>query len=93
VHFLCLTCRPDALRARIADRDRAGTAVARTEVWVGFNDALIAAAKDVPTASVLDAGRTADQVGHDVRRGINARVHHRSRGIADPTRAALSSPG
>jgi predicted kinase len=76
VHFLCLTCPPDVLRARLARRVGRGK-VARTEVWVEFNDALVAAASEIPTATVLDAGPTVDEVERDVRGWINAQLHER----------------
>jgi hypothetical protein len=76
VHFLCLTCSPEVLRARRTRRDpRADSA--RTEWCVDFNSALVSAASEVPTATVVDAGRTADQVEHDVRHWIEARLHRR----------------
>jgi broad-specificity NMP kinase len=74
VHFLCLNCPPDVLRARLAGRIGSG-AIARTEVWVDFNGALVAAASEIQTATVVDAGRTADQVEHDVRHWINTQLH------------------
>ena len=72
VQFLCLTCAPDQLRARIAGRDGSATAAARTQVWVDFDAALVAAAGEVPTATVLDAGRPVDIVERDVRRWIHS---------------------
>jgi ribose 1,5-bisphosphokinase PhnN len=77
VHFLCLTCRPDVLRARLAHRDGTDAATARIEEWRDFDSALVAAASNVPTATVVDAGRTVDQVEHDVRHWINAQLQPR----------------
>jgi predicted kinase len=76
VHFLCLTCPPNVLHARLVGRD--GTeADARVGVWHGFNDELLAAATLVPTATVVDAGHAIGQVEHDVRNWINARLQGR----------------
>jgi broad-specificity NMP kinase len=77
VHFLCLTCPPDVLRARLAGRDGIAAATARSEVWLNFNSALVAAASEIPTATVVDAGRTTDPVEHDVREWINTQLHRR----------------
>jgi adenylate kinase family enzyme len=66
VHFLCLTCTADVLRARLIRREP-NTISAPIEVWVDFNSALVEAAKDTQTATVVDAGRMLDQVAHDVR--------------------------
>jgi predicted kinase len=79
VHFLCLTCPPDVLRARLAGRVGSGATPARQlrariEVWLDFNSALVAAASEVPTVTVLDAGRTMHQVEYDVRHWINTQL-------------------
>jgi predicted kinase len=75
VHFLCLTCPPDVLRKRLARRDGADAANRRIDVWLDFDKALVTAANAVPAAAtVLDAGRTVDQVEHDVRLWINIRL-------------------
>ena len=66
VQFLCLTCPPDVLRARLAGRDGSGAAAARIHVWRDFNGALVAAASEIPTATVIDAGRTTDEVERDM---------------------------
>ena len=81
-HFLCLACPPDVLRSRLAGRVGSGAAAAgqlpaRIEVWLDFNGALVAAASEIPTATVVDAGRTIDQVEHDVRNWLNAQLHPR----------------
>jgi gluconate kinase len=69
VRFLCLDCPPEQLGERLVRRE--GTAArARLNVWVDFNAALVAAANDLPAASVIDAGRPVDEVEHDVRRWI-----------------------
>jgi broad-specificity NMP kinase len=73
-HFLCLTCPPQLLRARIAGREGLGIAAARADVWADFNNTLEAEANELPTATVLDASRTVNQVEHDVRHWINARL-------------------
>lgn len=78
-HFLCLTCPPDVLRARLARREGEDAADARVGVWIEFDDALAAAAREVPTATALDAGRTPDEVEQDVRRWI---AGHRAAGLA-----------
>jgi hypothetical protein len=67
VYFLCLTCPPDILRSRLARRDGSYTTTAGIDLWLGFESALVAAASDMPTATVVDAGRTMDEVEHDVR--------------------------
>jgi predicted ABC-type ATPase len=76
VHFLCLSCPPDVLRARLAGRVGSGAAparrlTARIEAWLEFNAALLAAASEVPAATVLDADHTMDQVELDVRNWID----------------------
>ncbi len=76
VHFLCLTCPPDVLLARRTGRDpRRGAA--RIDWCVEFNSTLVAAASEIPTATVIDAARTADEVEHDVRHWIEAQLHRR----------------
>lgn len=77
VHFLCLTCPPDVLRARLASRDGSDTVAARIDVWLDFDAALVAAASATPTASVVDAGRTMDVVEDDVRDWINTQIRWR----------------
>lgn len=76
VNFLCLTCPPDVLRARLARREP-GAVTARIEVWVDFNSALVAAASEIPMATAVDAGRAMDQVEHDVRHWIHAQLQRR----------------
>ncbi|TMM18893.1 MAG: hypothetical protein E6G01_03015 [Actinobacteria bacterium] len=77
VHFLCLTGPADVVRARLASRDGSGALNARVEVWLDFNGALLAAASEVPTATVVDAGRTVGQVEHDVRQWISTQLQGR----------------
>ncbi len=73
VHFLCLTCPPDALRGRLARRvGREGGANA--DVWLDFDAKLTAAAGVEPNASVLDTDRPIDEVEQHVRRWIGERV-------------------
>jgi hypothetical protein len=48
---------------------------ARTARWLEFNDDLAAAASEISTATVVDAGGTVDQVEHDVREWINRGLH------------------
>jgi hypothetical protein len=74
VHFLCLTCPPDALWARLAGRDGDAAATARVNVWRDFNNALVAAASETPTATLVDAGRATDKVELDVRHWINTQL-------------------
>jgi predicted ABC-type ATPase len=74
VHFLCLTCSSDVLRARLAGRD-GGDGAARTEVWLAFTRALVAAASEIPTATVMATDGTADQVENDISNWINSRLH------------------
>jgi predicted kinase len=73
VNFLCLTCSPNVLRARLARREPDADP-ARFERWVDFNCALAEAVSDIPTADVLDAGRSIDQVEHEVRDWIKAHL-------------------
>jgi broad-specificity NMP kinase len=75
VHFLCLTCPPDVLWARLAGRDGSAAATARANVWSDFNTALVAAASETPTATVVDANRTTDEVEHHVRHWINTHLY------------------
>lgn len=72
VHFLCLTCPPDMLRTRYGRRDGSNTATARIGVWLDFQMALVGAATEIPTATVVDAGRAAEEVERDVQDWINA---------------------
>ena len=76
VNFLCLTCPPDALRSRLADREP-DAVIARVQVWVEFDNALVAAASQIPTATVVDAGRAVDEVEHDIRRWIDTQLRRR----------------
>ena len=84
VHFLCLTCPPDVLRSRLAGREP-GPAIARVQVWVEFDHALVAAASEIPTATVIDAGRAVDAVEHDVRRWIDNQLRRRGAVGTDST--------
>jgi predicted ABC-type ATPase len=82
VHFLCLTCTSDVLRSRLAGREGGGATArmkvsSRIKVWRDFNGALVKAASETPSATVVDAGRTIDQVEHDVRQWINTQLHRR----------------
>jgi hypothetical protein len=73
VNFLCLSCPPDVLRSRLDGREP-GALMARVQVWVEFDNALVAAASEIPTATVVDAGRAVDEVEHDVRRWIDEQL-------------------
>ena len=90
VHFLCLTCPPDVLRARLAARE-GGSATgrikvsSRVNVWRDFNDALVEAAKEIPTATVVDAGRATDEVEHEVREWVKTQLHRRGALRTDST--------
>jgi hypothetical protein len=77
VRFLCLTSTPDVLHARFAGRGGNSVATNRIDVWLDFNSTLVAAARELPAATVVDAGRTTDQVEHDVRHWINTQLHRR----------------
>lgn len=85
VHFLCLTCPPDVLRARLGRRDGTDAATARIEIWLDFDSSLVAAARDIPTATVIDAGRTVDELEHDARHWINTQLHRGGAVGADST--------
>jgi len=90
VNFLCLTCPPDVLRARLAGREGGGATASikvssRINVWRDFNGALVEAACEIPTATVVDAGRTTDEVERDVRDSINTQLHRRSTVRTDST--------
>jgi predicted kinase/DNA-directed RNA polymerase subunit RPC12/RpoP len=74
VHFLCLTCPPDVLHARLAGRDGSAAADAHIQVWRDFNTTLIAAASETSTATVVDAGRTTGIVELEVRHWIDSHV-------------------
>jgi hypothetical protein len=51
-------------------------------VWIDFDGALMTAARETPTATVVDAGRAIDVVEHDVRHWIDTRLHlTRHRGV------------
>ena len=81
--FLCLICQPEVLRARLTSRVKDGMITGGVEMWVDFNGALVKAAIQTPTATVVDAGRTVDEVEHDVRHWIN--THLPGRGVTDST--------
>lgn len=83
MNFLCLTCPPDVLRARLARREP-GADPARFERWVDFNSALAAAMSDIPTADVMDAGRSIDQIEREVRDWIKAQLQRRGALTTDP---------
>jgi hypothetical protein len=74
VHFLCLTCRPADLRRRLAARVQPGAVPEVVQRWVDFNEALVAAARQIPTATVVDAGRTVDQLEDVVRLWIDRQL-------------------
>jgi gluconate kinase len=74
VQFLCLTCDRDDLQERIARRDGDAIAAARIEAWIEFDRALLKAAAETPGATVMDAGRSMNDVEHDVRSWIVSRV-------------------
>lgn len=85
VHFLCLTCPSDVLRARLDRRVGSGADPGRVAMWVDFDRALVAAASEIQTATVVDAARTADEVEQDVRRWINTHLHRRTALSTDST--------
>ncbi len=80
VQFLCLTCPSDRLGERLVRREGAAGR-SRLDVWADFNEALLAAANELETATVVDAGRTVEEVEHDVRRWISDQLH---RGAGEP---------
>jgi hypothetical protein len=52
-------------------------APALIDVWLDFNRSLVEAASELTAATILDAGRTIDEVEHDVRHWINTQLHQR----------------
>ena len=74
VHFLCLTCPPADLHRRLAGRVEPGSVAEVVQRWVDFNEALVAAAGKIPTATVVDVGRPVDQVENDVRHWIDTQL-------------------
>jgi hypothetical protein len=74
VHFICLTCPPDARTHRLARRDGSGVVAARIEVWLDVNDALVAAAGELTAATCVDAGRPMAQIEGDLRHWIKTRL-------------------
>jgi predicted kinase len=74
VQFLCLTCPPAALRRRLASRVEPDAITEVVQRWVNFNEALVAAASEIPTATVLDAGRAVDQLENAVRHWIDTQL-------------------
>ncbi len=79
VQFLCLACSPDHLGERLVRREGAAARY-RLNVWADFNAALVAAATKLPTASVVDAGRSVDEVERDVRRWFSDQLRRRAEG-------------
>ena len=57
----------------------------RVKVWRDINDALVEAASAIPTATVVDAGRAADDVERDVRDWINTQLNRRGALRTDST--------
>ena len=74
VQFLCLTCPPDVLRVRLSGHEGKPRPL-QSSMGSSFNRALVAAASEIPTATVLDAGGTMDEVEHDVRHWIETRLY------------------
>ena len=73
-HFLCLSCPPEVLRARLIRRNGAAAA-ARTQVWIDFNNTLELAARDTPMATIVDAGGTIDEVEREVRQWVSIHLN------------------
>lgn len=76
IHFLCLTCSPEVLRARLGHREgidaTSGNGVASVVArWSDFQEHLVRTASATPTATVLDASGTTDQVEAGVRHWID----------------------
>lgn len=84
-HFLCLTCTPDVLHDRLARRDGSAAATSRLQVWVDFNDTLVARASEMPTATLVDAGGTMDQLEHEARHWINTKLQQRADHETNPS--------
>lgn len=73
-HFLCLTCEPDTLRARLARRDGNEATADRIGFWIDFNDTLVSAASKTTGATLVDATGTMDETERKVRHWIGERV-------------------
>ena len=84
VDFLCLTCPPDALQARLNAREASEVPTDRVAVWTEFDRDLAAAAETVQSATILDAGRPADLVERDVRHWIDSRLIRERPVATDP---------
>jgi predicted kinase len=74
VHFFCLTCPEQTLRARLLRRDGADPTSGRFQVWVDFDAALTAAARETKTALTVDASRAVDDLEQDVRGWVETHV-------------------
>jgi predicted kinase len=78
VHFLCLTCPPDVLRARLASRAGSDAATERVDVWLEFDSALVVAASRIPTAAVVDVSGSIDEVEQDVDDWIRSNLRRQT---------------
>jgi predicted kinase len=73
-YFLCLTCSPDTLRTRLANRESLDVTannglVPIVERWSEFQERLVHATSEV-LSTILDADRVTDEVEADVRSWI-----------------------
>lgn len=73
VHFCCLSGSAELLHVRLAHREPE-TVPERMHFWCEFNDSLVAAAREIPTASLIDADGDISQVEQEVRRWIEDRL-------------------
>jgi hypothetical protein len=84
VSFLYLTCPAETLRSRLARREP-GAFAARLDMWVEFDDALRASASSIPTATIVDAGRTMSEVEREVLRWIDTQLVEHGASGSNPT--------
>jgi hypothetical protein len=75
IHFLCLTCSPDTLSARIGHREGIDANFGADSPWARWSEfqrRVENSALETPTATLLDASGTMDHVEAEVRNWINA---------------------
>jgi predicted kinase len=84
VEFLCLTCPPETLRARLTSRRGWGAAAGEAEglsaavaYWLEFDRILVDSAGRLPTATILDSAGEPDRVSEEVRDWLVDRLSSR----------------